>query len=151
MDFTPSPSIEKTRSDFRSWLRDNLPDLHRWKQLHGREPVAERIAFLKDWERRLYDARWIAVHWPSEYGGRGASLLDHLVVHEELVRAAAPPLINGPSISIFGPTLLVFGTAQQKQRYLPKLLSAEEVWCLGFSEPNAGSDLASLRTRAARE
>lgn len=151
MDFTPSPTIEKTRRDFQSWLRDNLPDLHRWKQLHDQGPVAERIAFLKDWERRLYDARWIAVHWPSEYGGRDASLLDHLAVHEELVRAAAPPLINGPSISIFGPTLLVFGTPQQKQRYLPTLLSAEEVWCLGFSEPNAGSDLASLRTRATRE
>lgn len=151
MDFTPSPTIEQTRREFQAWLASNLPDLHRWKQLHDRGPVAERIAFLKDWERRLYDARWIAVHWPSEYGGRDASLLDHLVVHEELVRVEAPPLINGPSISIFGPTLLVFGTAQQKQRYLPKLLSAEEVWCLGFSEPNAGSDLASLRTRATRE
>jgi alkylation response protein AidB-like acyl-CoA dehydrogenase len=151
MDFTPSPTIEKTRREFQVWLRGNLPDLNRWKQLHEHGPVAERIAFLKDWEQRLYAARWVAVHWPSEYGGREASLLDHLVVHEELVRAEAPPLINGPSISIFGPTLLVFGTAQQKQRYLPKLLSAEEVWCLGFSEPNAGSDLASLRTRATRE
>jgi alkylation response protein AidB-like acyl-CoA dehydrogenase len=151
MDFTPSPTIEDTRREFQAWLAGNLPDLKRWKQLHDHGPVAERIGFLKDWERRLYDARWIAVHFPSEYGGRDASLLDHLVVHEELARAEAPPLINGPSISIFGPTLLVFGTPQQKQRYLPTLLSAEEVWCLGFSEPNAGSDLASLRTRAARE
>jgi alkylation response protein AidB-like acyl-CoA dehydrogenase len=99
----------------------------------------------------LYDASWVSVHFPVEYGGRGASLLDHLVVHEELVRAEAPPLINGPSISIFGPTLLVFGREEQKTRYLPKLLSADEVWCLGFSEPNAGSDLASLRTRAERD
>src|SRR5512135_3476450 len=151
MDFTPSPTIEKTRHEFKAWLAANLPDRHRWQRLHDHGPVAERIAFLKDWERRLYDARWIAVHFPSEYGGRDAALLDHLAVHEELARSEAPPLINGPSISIFGPTLLVFGTAQQKQRYLPKLLSAEEVWCLGFSEPNAGSDLASLRTRATRE
>ena len=151
MDFTPSPTVEKTRAEFRAWLRGNLPDLGRWQQLHHQGPVPERIAYLKDWQRRLYEARWIAVHWPSEYGGRDASLLDHLVVHEELVRAEAPPLINGPSISIFGPTLLVFGRPEQKQRYLSTLLSAEEVWCLGFSEPNAGSDLASLRTRATRD
>src|SRR5438105_4368951 len=139
MDFTPSPTIESTRRELKAWLASNLPDLHRWKQLRECGPVTERIAFLKDWEHRLYESRWIAVHFPSAYGGRDASLLDHLVVHEELARAEAPPLINGPSISIFGPTLLVFGTPQQKQRYLPKLLSAEEVWCLGFSEPNAGS------------
>jgi len=151
MDFTPSPTIEKTRREFKAWLASNRPDRNRWKRLHDHGPVAERIAFLKDWEQRLYDARWIAVNFPSAYGGRDASLLDHLVVHQELARAEAPPLINGPSISIFGPTLLVFGTEQQKQRYLPKLLSAEEVWCLGFSEPNAGSDLASLRTRADRD
>src|SRR6185295_17378945 len=93
--------------------------------------MRERIDFLKAWQRRIYDARWVAVHWPSEYGGRNGSLLEHLAVQQELVRAEAPPLINAPSISIFGPTLLVFGTPQQKQRYLPKLLSAEEVWCLG--------------------
>ena len=151
MDFTVSPTLEKTRAEFRAWLRDHLPDRNEWQRLHDHGPTPERIAFLKDWQRRLYDGRWIAVHWPHEYGGRDASLLDHLVVHEELVRAEAPPLINGPSISIFGPTLLVFGRPEQKQRYLPKLLSAEEVWCLGFSEPNAGSDLASLRTRAARD
>jgi alkylation response protein AidB-like acyl-CoA dehydrogenase len=151
MDFTASPTLEQTRADFRAWLATHLPDQRQWKRLQHDAPAHERIAFLKDWQQRLYDGRWIAVHWPSEYGGRDASLLDHLVVHEELVRAEAPPLINGPSISIFGPTLLVFGTPQQKQRYLPKLLSAEEVWCLGFSEPNAGSDLASLRTRADRD
>lgn len=151
MDFTLSPAIERTRADFRAWLGSHLPDLNRWKQLHDNGPVPERIQFLKDWQHRLYTGGWVAVHWPSEYGGRDASLLEHLAVHEELARVAAPPLINGPSISIFGPTLLVFGRADQKERYLPKLLSAEEVWCLGFSEPNAGSDLASLRTRATRD
>ena len=151
MDFTVSPTLEQTRTAFRAWLNRNLPDPKRWKDLHESGSLAERITFLKDWQGRLYDGRWVAVHWPREYGGRDASLLDHLAVSEELVRAEAPPLINGPSISIFGPTLLVFGTPAQKQRYLPRLLSAEEVWCLGFSEPNAGSDLASLRTRAARD
>jgi alkylation response protein AidB-like acyl-CoA dehydrogenase len=151
MDFTLSPKIEQTRAEFRAWLHNNLPDANRWKQLHDQGPVRERIEFLKEWQHRLHDGRWVAVHFPSEYGGRDASLLEHLAVHEEMVRVAAPPLINGPSISIFGPTLLVFGRPDQKQRYLPKLLSAEEVWCLGFSEPNAGSDLASLRTRAVRD
>lgn len=151
MDFTVSPKLEQTRAEFRSWLGGNLPDRQQWRRLHDHGPLHERIAFLKDWQHRLYDGRWIAVHWPAEYGGRDGSLLEHLVVHEELVRAGAPPLINGPSISIFGPTLLVFGTPALKQRYLPTLLSAEEVWCLGFSEPNAGSDLASLRTRATRD
>lgn len=151
MDFTISEALEQTRADFRAWLRANLPEPNAWKRLRDQDAAQPRIAFLKDWQRRLYEGRWIAMHWPSAYGGRDASLLHHLVVHEELVRAEAPPLINGPSISIFGPTLLVFGTAAQKQRYLPKLLSAEEVWCLGFSEPNAGSDLASLRTRATRD
>ncbi len=151
MDFALSPALEQTRADFKAWLAGNLPDRDTWKRLHDHGALPERVAFLKDWQRRLYDGRWIAVHWPSEYGGRDASLLEHLVVHEELARVEAPPLINGPSISIFGPTLLVFGSPELKQRYLPKLLSAEDVWCLGFSEPNAGSDLASLRTRAARD
>jgi len=151
MDFTRSSKIEATRAEFRAWLGHNLPDRHRWAALQHVGPTKERIEFLKDWQRRLHDGRWVAVHWPSAYGGRDATLLEHLAIHEEMVRAATPPLINGPSISIFGPTLLVFGRPDQKERYLPKLLSADEVWCLGFSEPNAGSDLASLRTRATRD
>ncbi|MBI3783330.1 MAG: acyl-CoA dehydrogenase family protein, partial [Deltaproteobacteria bacterium] len=101
MDFAPAASIERTRAEVRAWLGHNLPDRKHWKALQHEGPSAERIAFLKNWQRRLYDGGWLAVHFPSEYGGRGASLLDHLVVHEELVRAEAPPLINGPSISIF--------------------------------------------------
>lgn len=154
MDFTPSAEVEQTRREFRAWLNDHQPDRACWNRLkeHGAHgPTPERVAFLKDWQRQLYEARWAAVHFPSSLGGRDASLLHHLVVHEELVRADAPPLINGPSISIFAPTLLVFGSEEQKQRYLPRLLGAEDVWCLGFSEPNAGSDLASLRTRAERD
>ena len=151
MDFTPSPVLERTRAEFRAWLADNLPDRSVWKKIEGNGDAAARVNFLKDWQRRVYEARWVAVHWPSEYGGRDATLLDHLVVNEELFKADAPPLINAHSISISGPTLLTFGTPAQKARYLPKLLSGEEIWCLGFSEPNAGSDLASLRTRAVRE
>ncbi len=151
MDFTPAPAVEKTRTEFRTWLRDNLPERTAWKRLANGDDIPARIAFLKEWQRKVYEARWVAVHWPVEYGGRDASILEHLAVTEELLRAGAPPLINAHSISISGPTLLGFGTAEQKARYLPKLLSADEVWCVGFSEPNAGSDLASLRTRAERD
>ena len=111
---------------------------------------AGRVEFLKGWQRSLFEAGFVAVHWPKEVGGRGLSLLHHIAVNEELLRADAPPLINGPSLSISGPTLLACGTRAQQARYLPKLMNAEEVWCLGFSEPGAGSDLASLRTRAER-
>ena len=151
MDFTPAPRAEALRHEFRDWLQSNLPPPAQWRPLRHGANRAAWIEFLKGWEHRLHEGRWVAVHWPPELGGRGLSMLEHLVVTEELLRAEAPPLINAPSISIFGPTLLSFGTAAQKARYLPKLLSAEEVWCLGFSEPNAGSDLASLRTRAVRD
>lgn len=151
MDFTPAPSVEQTRHEFRSWLGANQPSQGEWLKIRDAGEQTAKVAFLKRWQRQLYDARWVAVHWPEEYGGRSMSLLDHLAVQQELVRAQAPPLINGPSISIFGPTLLHYGRDEQRARYLPRLLSAEEVWCLGFSEPNAGSDLASLRTRATRE
>jgi alkylation response protein AidB-like acyl-CoA dehydrogenase len=151
MNFTPSPSLDRTRREFRAWLESNLPDHKEWQRLRNDGESANRVAFLKAWQRRLHDSRWIAVHWPAAYGGRDLSLLDHLVVSEEMLRADAPPLINGHSVSISGPTLLTFGTPEQKARYLPKLLSADEIWCLGFSEPNAGSDLGSLRTRAERD
>ncbi len=151
MDFTPSPTLERTRAEFRAWLAHNLPDRRTWQRIEASDDTAARIAFLKAWQRRVYEARWVAVHWPSAHGGRDATLLDHLVVTEELLKAEAPPLINAHSISISGPTLLTFGTPAQKTRYLPTLLSGDEIWCLGFSEPNAGSDLASLRTRAVRD
>jgi len=151
MDFTPSESSEHTRREFRTWLDRNLPDRATWKRLRASDDVDARVDFLKAWQRKLFDDRWVAVHFPTEYGGRSASLLDHLVITEELLKAEAPPLINGHSISISAPTLLSFGTPEQKARYIPTLLSAEEIWCLGFSEPNAGSDLASLRTRALRD
>lgn len=147
MDFTPLPSHEALRKEIKSWLAVNRP-------AYREPPPPERaldpdwIGYLKAWQGRLARERWLAVHWPEDCGGRGLGLAAHLIVTEELTRADAPPLINGPAMSIFGPTLLLYGTAEQRRRYLPTLLSAEEVWCLGFSEPDAGSDLASLRTRA---
>jgi alkylation response protein AidB-like acyl-CoA dehydrogenase len=147
MDFRASSTHENLRSEFRSWLAANAT-----QRRDPPPPEAaldpEWIDFLKQWQAKLARDRWLAVHWPIDCGGRDLGLAAHLVVMEELVRAEAPPIINGPAMSIFGPTLLTYGTPAQRRRYLPKLLSADEVWCLGFSEPGAGSDLASLRTKA---
>jgi alkylation response protein AidB-like acyl-CoA dehydrogenase len=151
MDFTPNPEIERFRERLRAWLARHQPARDAKAYVAGEGDDAERIAFLKRWQRALFEAGFLAVHWPKDCGGQGLSLLHHIAANEELVRAAAPPLINGPSISISGPTLLACGTPEQRRRYLPKLLSADEIWCLGFSEPNAGSDLASLRTVAVRD
>jgi len=148
MDFRPIERMEATRREFRTWLEANSSPAHSWPRLRREGTLAERVEFLRAWQRRLFEAGWIALHFPREYGGGGRSLLEHLAVQEELARAEAPPLINGAAISIFAPTLWVFGSEEQKRRFLPRLFAAEELWCLGFSEPNAGSDLASLRTRA---
>ncbi|MEW6270113.1 MAG: acyl-CoA dehydrogenase family protein [Thermodesulfobacteriota bacterium] len=147
MDFTRPPDVERFRNELRAWLARNQPSREARYVLAGDDDAA-RVEFLKAWQRSLFEAGFVAVHWPADVGGRGLTLLHHIAANEELVRADAPPLINGPSLSISGPTLLACGSAAQRRRYLPKLLTAEEVWCLGFSEPGAGSDLASLRTRA---
>jgi alkylation response protein AidB-like acyl-CoA dehydrogenase len=150
MDFHPNPEHEALRREIRGWIAANRPP--------RREPPPPEqaldpdwIGYLKEWQQLMARERWLAVHWPTDSGGRGLGLAAHLVVTEELTRAEVPPLINGPAMSIVGPTLLLHGTAEQRRRFLPKLLSAEEVWCIGFSEPGAGSDLASLRTRAERD
>lgn len=148
MHFDLVPGRDAIRQEFRAWLQRHEEFCVRWTQMQHDTDVRRRVEFLRQWQRTLQRDRWVAVHFPEEVGGRGKSLLDHLVVQQELVRKGAPPLVNGAAVSIFAPTLLVYGTPAQRQRYLPPLLAAEELWCLGFSEPNAGSDLASLRTRA---
>lgn len=147
MDFSPDRQREDLRAEFRRWLATHAP-ARRDPPPPERALDPDWIGYLKTWQGRLARDRWVAVHWPADCGGRDLGLSEHLVVTEELTRAQTPPLINGPAISIFGPTLLAYGTPEQRRRYLPRLLSAEDVWCLGFSEPGAGSDLASLSTRA---
>jgi alkylation response protein AidB-like acyl-CoA dehydrogenase len=110
----------------------------------------EKVAVRRSWQKTLFDSGWIGIGWPKEYGGRGATLTQESIYHEEMARAHAPTPINVIGLNMVGPTLLAVGTAEQRARYLPKILSAEEVWCQGFSEPNAGSDVASLKTRAVR-
>jgi alkylation response protein AidB-like acyl-CoA dehydrogenase len=107
-----------------------------------------RLEQAKVWQRKVHAAGYLALGWPREYGGQGADIMRQTIVNEEMVRARAPGLVGMMGIQMVGPTLIQHGTEEQRRRHLPKILSAEEVWCQGYSEPGAGSDLASLRTRA---
>ena len=142
MDLRFSPEDEKYRLKLRTWLEANKP---------AEAPPADQdadFAFRRAWQRRLYDGGWVGINWPREYGGQGATLIQQAIYGQEMTRARAPQPANGLGIGIVGPTLMEHGTETQKQRYIPKILNADEIWCQGFSEPNSGSDLASLRTRA---
>ena len=150
MDFNYSPEDEAFRVEFRAWLEKN-----REYAVAAREPLADESedqweARLR-WHRKLNEGGWIGVSWPREYGGRGATLLQSIIYEHELERAGTTVPFVGFGISLLGPTLIHWGTEEQKRRYLPKILTAEEVWCQGYSEPNSGSDLASLQTRAVED
>src|SRR5438105_14982374 len=146
MDLTFSERELAFRDELRAWLADNPPDERPSNGDEGAE-----YAWRRAWQRRLYDAGWAAPAWPTEYGGRGASLTESAIYFEELGRAQAPLPANVLGLLLGGPTLMTWGTEEQKERYLPPILSAEEIWCQGFSEPEAGSDLASLKTRAVKD
>ncbi|HTX63701.1 MAG TPA: acyl-CoA dehydrogenase family protein, partial [Acidimicrobiales bacterium] len=141
---------EAFRSAFVAWLHDNLP----WEYGSGLPPrfddLAEEVRFLREWQRRLADGRWIGVAWPVEYGGRGLGPTEHFISQVELARARAPELIGRIGINLAAPTLLVHGSQAQKARWLHRILTAEDHWCQLFSEPGAGSDLGAISTRAAR-
>jgi alkylation response protein AidB-like acyl-CoA dehydrogenase len=133
------------RDELRAWLAANVPA--DWEETRE-ESLEKRFDYLKRWQRKLYDAGWAGISWPKEYGGRGASLMQQVIFWQEMALAAAPPLANVLGLGLIGPTIIAFGTDEQKKRYLPKILSAEEIWCQGFSEPNAGSDLANVSCAA---
>jgi alkylation response protein AidB-like acyl-CoA dehydrogenase len=151
MDLRPTAEQEQVRADCRAWLREHLP----WEYGSGLPPrfatLDEEVAFGRDWQRRLAEARWVGVTWPAEHGGRGAGPLVHYVVQEELARARAPELVGRIGINLVGPTLLAHGTDAQRERWLGAILRADILFCQLFSEPGAGSDLASLSTRAVRD
>jgi alkylation response protein AidB-like acyl-CoA dehydrogenase len=146
VDLTLSPSETAFRDEFRAWLDDN------WNPA-TREPAGDEAAFefRRAWQRRLHEDGWAGVAWPKDYGGRGSTLVEQAIFNEELARARAPHAANVLGIAMGGPTVIAHGTEEQKHRYLPAILSAEEIWCQGFSEPDSGSDLASLKTRAVRD
>ncbi len=149
MDLRYSDRDQKLRAELRAWLAEAVP-------AHGPPPPAcdwpARRAYDTGWQRRLHQAGFAAVHWPAAYGGRDASPTEQLVYHEELARARAPYVgVNFVGLLHGGPTLIVEGSPEQKERHLGPILRGEEIWCQGFSEPSAGSDLASLKTRAVRD
>ena len=145
MDLRDSPEEAEFRRDLRAWIADNLPD--GWGTRAWRWPE-DRVAFLKDWSRRLYEAGYSGLAWPREYGGQGAPLSLQAIAYEEFASSDAPEHVGLIGIGMAGPTIISVGSEDQKRRYLEKILTGEEVWCQGFSEPAAGSDLASLQTRA---
>jgi alkylation response protein AidB-like acyl-CoA dehydrogenase len=147
MDFSWAPEDERFRDELRAWLAANRPA--RGERVpHDDASLAEEVAFLRDWQRRLHHAGYVGLLWPREYGGRGARPTQQAILNAELARVRAPQLVNRVGVNNTGPTLIAHGTEQQKHRFLPKILSAEEIWCQLFSEPGAGSDLAALKTRA---
>ena len=150
MDFADSPEHAAFRAEFRHWLETNLPleicvdDAADQRVAPDRATLEKRIA----WQKKMHAAGWVGISWPKEYGGRGANLMQQVIFDEEYFRARAPILPGASAINLLGPTLIQCGTEAQKQRHLPRILAGEERWCQGFSEPGAGGDLASLRTRA---
>jgi len=149
MDLNLTPAEEQFRDELRAWLEANLPPP--FDGATNEEEKGEYFNYLRAWQRRVCEGGWAALSWPKEYGGRGAALIEQAIFQEEWARAEAPPLINVLGLSLIGPTIIAVGTREQKERFLPKILSAEEIWCQGFSEPNAGSDVAALSTRAVRD
>ena len=144
MQLRDSPEEAAFRDEVQAWIAANLPD-----DLRGRRGGAARFEeWGREWSRKLGEAGYAALTWPKEYGGGGAPYSHQAILLEELAIAQAPGHIGVIGLGMAGPTIIVRGTDEQKARYLPKILSAEEIWCQGFSEPEAGSDLASVRTRA---
>ncbi|MFJ7638199.1 acyl-CoA dehydrogenase family protein [Peribacillus sp. NPDC097224] len=151
MDFSFSAKEEEFRHELRMWLEQNLPE--GW--LEGSSQVSkdegEYAAFLRDWQRKLYEGGWAGIAWPKKYGGREATLMEEIVYHQEMVRVKAPPLVNYVGLHMVAPTLMQIGTEEQKTKYIQKILTGEEVWCQGYSEPNAGSDLSAIQTSAVKD
>jgi alkylation response protein AidB-like acyl-CoA dehydrogenase len=150
MDFRDTPEEAEFRDRVRGWLAGAMPE--GWGEPGHREPQGqERHAFYKDWSRKLYDAGLVGVTWPRAYGGYEQPVTHQVIAMEEMARSGAPEHMNMIGLGMAGPTILAHGTEEQKQRFLRPILTAEDMWCQGFSEPGAGSDLASLSTRAVKD
>ncbi len=145
MDLTFSAEEESFRAELRAWLDANVPAAREF------EALADEVRYLVGWQKQLADGGWVGVHWPQQYGGRGATTVENYLLQEELARSQAPEVIGRIGVNLVGPTLIHYGSEAQKARYLPRILDAGELWCQLFSEPNAGSDLGALRCRAVRD
>jgi alkylation response protein AidB-like acyl-CoA dehydrogenase len=144
VDLTPTAQEAAFRAEIRTWLAANHP---------GEEPEgqAESFGFRREWQRALHEAGLAGIAWPGEYGGRGATLIEQAIFGEEMADSRVPAPANVLGLVMGGPVVIAHGTEEQKERFLEPILSAQEIWCQGFSEPESGSDLASLKTRAVRE
>jgi alkylation response protein AidB-like acyl-CoA dehydrogenase len=151
LDFTFSPEEERFRRELREWLEANLPSGWGTPGYEYPKTYEEWATVRRQWDRTLHAGGYAGLAWPREYGGRGATLIEQIIYFEEIARARAPEELNRGAKLLLGPTIIRHGTEEQKRRFLPKILSGDEIWCQGFSEPNAGSDLASLGTRAVRD
>jgi alkylation response protein AidB-like acyl-CoA dehydrogenase len=152
MDFSYPQEAEAFRKEFRSWLDAHLPEDLVGHGLGGSlEGDGDGLERLRAWNRALADARYAAIAWPEEWGGRGASVMEQVVYAEEMHRAHAPGTLNIIGLSNIAPAIIEHGTDDQKRTLLPRMLRGDDIWCQGFSEPSAGSDLASLRTSAVRD
>jgi len=154
VDFSYSEREEGFRRELREWLAVNLAEYRREFSpsddeltLHPDKSFASSMA----WHKRMHAGGWVGLHWPKEYGGRGASLVEQMIFTEELIANGAPPGVNMIGLNLVGPAVIHHGTEAQRRRWLPPILSADEIWCQGFSEPGAGSDLANLSTRAVED
>jgi alkylation response protein AidB-like acyl-CoA dehydrogenase len=150
VDFSYPADVERFRAELREWLSANLTD----ELIAARRPSGHNdVVFekLRTWNRTMADAGWAAVSWPREYGGRGATVLEQLVYTEETTRARAPLPLNVIGMNNIAPAIMQYGTEAQKRTLLPRMMRADDIWCQGMSEPEAGSDLAALRTRAVRD
>jgi len=155
MDFAYSPQEEAFREEIKDWLAKNIKELPKWwfdRSLKRPEVDSDEFQqFGLWWHRKLYDAGFVGISWPKEYGGRGATLMEQVVFGEEIANHRAPGPTNAIGIGWCGPTIITNGTEEQKKRFLEPMLKAEEIWCQGFSEPEAGSDMANVQTRAVED
>jgi alkylation response protein AidB-like acyl-CoA dehydrogenase len=146
MDLRFTPAQEAFRHEARSWLASHAPPPRSLPTLD----TAEGFEAHRAWEQTMFDDRWSVVSWPEAFGGRGVGILEWLVFEEEYWRAEAPLRVSQNGVFLLAPTMFEFGTEQQQQRFLPSMASGREIWCQGWSEPDAGSDLAGIRSRAVR-
>lgn len=149
MELTYPAEAEAFRTEIRGWLEKNLPD--GWFDEDFEMTPEEKSEFNADWTKKLHQGGWICASWPQEYGGKGLSIMENVVLAEEFAEARAPMRADFFGDTLVGPTILQHGTEEQKKFFLPKIMSGEMSWCQGFSEPDSGSDLASLKTTAVRD
>src|SRR5262245_25255347 len=151
MNFDFTENEEVFRKEVRAWLEANVPDDLRGRAFASSRADVDEVRRLRAWQKTMWQAGYVGMNWPTEFGGRGAGLTEQIILFQEMARAESPQFVNRGGLSSLGPTLMKYGTPAQQKKHLQNILTADELWCQGFSEPNAGSDLANLQTRGVLE